>query len=177
MKSGDTLAKLTKQYYNSGEADLWAKLANYNKGKLGKNNGLSIGTTLRVPPLDVLLGKAELAPAGRGVFPPGTPGTPGTAGTQGNSGSATGPGNRPAASSGNGAAEPAVRTYTVKSGDTLGSIAKNELGTATRWKEILDLNKKMLPSPEAMKTGMTLKLPAKEAGKPVGDRPAGPAGR
>lgn len=172
VKSGDTLAKLTKQYYNSGDADLWAKLANYNKGKLGKNNGLSLGTTLRVPPLDVLLGKAELSPAGRGVFPPGTPGTQGT---QGSGGSPSAVVSKPA--SGNGAADPTVRTYTVKSGDTLGSIAKNELGTATRWKEILDLNKKLLPSPEAMKIGMTLKLPAKDAGKPVGDRASAPSGR
>ncbi len=172
VKSGDTLAKLTKQYYNSGDADLWAKLANYNKGKLGKNNGLSVGTTLRVPPLDVLLGKAELAATGRGVFPPGTPGTQGT---QGSGGSPSAVVSRPA--SGNGAADPTVRTYTVKSGDTLGSIAKNELGTATRWKEILDLNKKLLPSPEAMKIGMTLKLPAKDAGKPVGDRASAPSGR
>jgi nucleoid-associated protein YgaU len=175
VKSGDTLAKLTKQYYNSGEADLWSKLANYNKGKLGKNNGLSVGTTLRVPPLDVLLGKAELSQAGRGVFPPGTPGTPGVVlpgqgSRQANLEKITGP-------SGNGAADPTVRTYTVKSGDTLGSISKNELGTATRWKEILDLNKKLLPSPEAMKIGMTLKLPAKDAGKPVGDRASAPSGR
>ena len=49
------------------------------------------------------------------------------------------------------------RTYKVKSGDTLGSIAKRELGSTKRWTEIASLNN---VQPERLKPGMTLKLPA-----------------
>ncbi len=49
------------------------------------------------------------------------------------------------------------RTYTVKNGDTLGSIAKRELGSTKRWPEIEALNG---VKAERLSVGMTLKLPA-----------------
>ncbi len=49
------------------------------------------------------------------------------------------------------------RTYTVKNGDTLGSIAKRELGSTKRWQEIEALNG---VKSERLSVGMTLKLPA-----------------
>ncbi len=49
------------------------------------------------------------------------------------------------------------RTYTVKRGDTLGSIAKRELGSTKRWQEIEALNG---VKAERLSVGMTLKLPA-----------------
>ena len=36
------------------------------------------------------------------------------------------------------------RTYTVASGDTLFSIARYELGKASRWAEIYDMNRDVL---------------------------------
>ena len=51
----------------------------------------------------------------------------------------------------------AERTYKVKSGDTLGSIAKRELGSTKRWSEISALNN---VQPERLKVGMLLKLPS-----------------
>jgi nucleoid-associated protein YgaU len=49
------------------------------------------------------------------------------------------------------------RTYTVKSGDTLYVIAKRELGSASRWKEIEKLNNL---STNDLKIGQVIKLPA-----------------
>jgi nucleoid-associated protein YgaU len=49
------------------------------------------------------------------------------------------------------------RTYKVKAGDTLGSIAKRELGSTKRWTEIAAINN---VQPERLKVGMQLKLPA-----------------
>ena len=54
------------------------------------------------------------------------------------------------------AAEP--RTYTVKQGDTLMSIARQLFGDATRWREIYDLNSDQLSSPERIYPGMVLKV-------------------
>ncbi|MEO6710322.1 MAG: LysM peptidoglycan-binding domain-containing protein [Planctomycetota bacterium] len=49
-----------------------------------------------------------------------------------------------------------ARTYKVKNGDTLGSIAQHELGSAKRWTEIAALNG---VQPEKLNVGMTLRLP------------------
>ncbi len=50
------------------------------------------------------------------------------------------------------------RNYVVKSGDTLGEIARRELGASARWTEIAALNGNL--DPKRLRTGMTLKLPA-----------------
>jgi nucleoid-associated protein YgaU len=62
----------------------------------------------------------------------------------------------PAATSGDAAASD-ERTYKIKAGDTYYTIAKKELGSAARWKEIEKLNKL---SPEDLRVGMSIKLPA-----------------
>lgn len=50
-------------------------------------------------------------------------------------------------------------TYTVQSGDTLGSIARAKLGDSKRWPEIVSLNPDILPDPNRVVIGMTLELP------------------
>lgn len=55
--------------------------------------------------------------------------------------------------------EAATRSYTVKSGDTLGEIAYKLLGTSKRAGEIVKLNE--LESADTIFVGMTLKIPAK----------------
>lgn len=50
-------------------------------------------------------------------------------------------------------------TYTVQSGDTLGSIARAKLGDSKRWPEIAALNPDILPDPNRVVIGMTLELP------------------
>lgn len=62
-------------------------------------------------------------------------------------------------------AEPAdsgdgTSTYVVRKGDGLMSIARRELGDASRWREILKLNPE-IQDPDKIKVGQTLKLPAK----------------
>ena len=58
------------------------------------------------------------------------------------------------------AAEPAARTYTVKSGDTLSAIAKQHLGDANAYMKIFDANRDQLSDPDKLKPGQTLKIPA-----------------
>ena len=50
-------------------------------------------------------------------------------------------------------------TYTVKSGDNLSTIAQNVLGSASRWKEIYELNKDIISNPNLIYPGWKLKLP------------------
>jgi nucleoid-associated protein YgaU len=60
------------------------------------------------------------------------------------------PQSSPVASSG-------AREYKVKRGETLGEIARRELGSSKRWTEISSLNGNL--DPQRVREGMTLKLP------------------
>jgi nucleoid-associated protein YgaU len=51
-------------------------------------------------------------------------------------------------------------TYVVKAGDTLTSIARNELGDGARWPEIFLLNRAIIRHPDRIFTGQVLTLPS-----------------
>jgi nucleoid-associated protein YgaU len=57
-------------------------------------------------------------------------------------------------------AAPAQRTYTVKAGDTLGAIAKAELGNANAYMKIFEANRDVLSDPNKISPGQVLKIPA-----------------
>jgi nucleoid-associated protein YgaU len=50
-------------------------------------------------------------------------------------------------------------TYTVKSGDTLGKIAKQLLGDAGAYGEIFNANRDQLSDPDKIRPGQVLKIP------------------
>lgn len=52
-----------------------------------------------------------------------------------------------------------AETYTVKSGDTLSSIAQAKLGNAGAYMKIFELNKDQLTDPDRIKPGQVLRLP------------------
>ncbi len=60
---------------------------------------------------------------------------------------------------GGGAAAPSARTYTVKPGDTLSKIAKENLGDANAYMKIFNANKDQLSDPDKIKPGQVLKIP------------------
>jgi nucleoid-associated protein YgaU len=62
------------------------------------------------------------------------------------------------AASGGGAAQ----TYTVKAGDTLSKIAKEQLGDANAYMQIFDVNKDQLTDPDKIKPGQVLKIPVQK---------------
>jgi nucleoid-associated protein YgaU len=53
----------------------------------------------------------------------------------------------------------APKTYTVKAGDTLSKIAKEQLGQAGDYTKIFEANKDQLSDPDKIKPGQVLKLP------------------
>lgn len=55
---------------------------------------------------------------------------------------------------------PVLKTYTVKSGDTLWSIAKKNLGNGDRYTEIYNLNKNKIKNPNLIYSGQVLTLPS-----------------
>ncbi len=64
----------------------------------------------------------------------------------------TGGGEAPAAA--------AAKTYTVKSGDTLSAIAREQLGDGTAYMKIFEANRDQLSDPDKIKPGQVLKIPA-----------------
>jgi nucleoid-associated protein YgaU len=69
---------------------------------------------------------------------------------------------KPAATSANPSAAAAAtsgRTYTVKAGDTLSQIAKDQLGSAGSYMKIFEINKDVLSDPDKIKPGQVLRLP------------------
>jgi nucleoid-associated protein YgaU len=53
----------------------------------------------------------------------------------------------------------AAKTYTVKAGDTLSAIAKQQLGDANAYMKIFEANKDQLSDPNKIKPGQVLRLP------------------
>jgi nucleoid-associated protein YgaU len=56
--------------------------------------------------------------------------------------------------------------YVVKKGDSLWSIAARPeiYGKATKWRQIFDVNRDLLKSPDRVRPGMTLKIPRGDDG-------------
>jgi LysM repeat protein len=52
-----------------------------------------------------------------------------------------------------------AQTYVVEDGDTLASISRKFYKTSSRWKEILNANKKKIDDPDNLKTGQRLTIP------------------
>ncbi|MDX1682845.1 MAG: LysM domain-containing protein [Phycisphaeraceae bacterium] len=59
-------------------------------------------------------------------------------------------------------------TITVAAGDTLSSLAREHLGNADRWNDLVDANPRKLADPDRLVVGMELKLPGRSA--PAQDR-------
>lgn len=52
------------------------------------------------------------------------------------------------------------KTYTVKAGDTLSRIAKEQLGDANAYTKIFEANRDQLSDPDKIKPGQVLKIPS-----------------
>lgn len=60
--------------------------------------------------------------------------------------------------------EPAVRMYTVVSGDSLSAIAKREYGDAGKWRQIFEANKDKIKNPDLIHPGQELTIPVIDGG-------------
>lgn len=56
-------------------------------------------------------------------------------------------------------AAPEARTYTIKPGDSLYRIARLAYGDSSRWREILEANRDVIPDETNLKVGTTIRIP------------------
>jgi len=144
VREGDTLYRIASKIY--GEGKLWEKIKDFNKDKVGASGELKLGLTLQLPPKDVLLGKPYVPPDASKLQLTNDPGANAPAPTDPHAPKAD-------ASKGD------LKDYVVKDGDTLISIARKQLGAGKRWQEIAEANH--LSDPEALTTGMKLRIPSR----------------
>lgn len=72
-------------------------------------------------------------------------------------GPAPAPARQPSRSGSNGSSE--AQVYTVVAGDTLSHISGKVYGTTTRWRDIFEANRDVLPNENSLKIGMKLRMP------------------
>lgn len=135
VQAGDSLVSLAQNYYGSAK---YAKFLQESNPGVSDPVRLSPGMIVKIPPLpqDIEARIAKDSTVKNSVKP-----------------------EMASAKTAAGAAG-SKRQYKVKSGDSLYKIAKDQLGDANRWKEILALNKTALKDdPTLIQVGQNLSLP------------------
>jgi nucleoid-associated protein YgaU len=72
-------------------------------------------------------------------------------------------------------AAPAERTYTVRSGDTLSSIAQSQMKSRNKWRDLQQANEDVLHGSTNLKIGMKLRIPGTTASSATSSDVAAPA--
>jgi LysM repeat protein len=150
VQPGDTLWSISEKVYGTG--GYFKALGARNRSILPRSDKLTVGTQVAVPPTSELERDfPSLCPRQRksALVQPRTTAPAGTARRNGSD------------------------VYIVNEGDTLFDIARYELGKASRWAEIYDLNRDVLGEDfDYLRPGTELVMPAKAeaAAKPSGSR-------
>lgn len=135
VQSGDTFSSLALMYYGG---ERYTQFLIDTNPQIHDPNRLNLGAEIRIPPLP------DAAKASTSGAPTARPASP-------TAGQTTGAHRRTAAE---------ARTYRVKPGDTFYGIARDELGAASRWKELFELNRQMVNGdPKQLQVGQVLTLP------------------
>lgn len=134
VKTGETLASIARRYYE-GDENMWRSIRDANPGKVGTNGEVNANITLVIPvrSIDSVLANGE-SPE---ITPRIGEGTPA-------------------------ATRSRMLVVTVKDGDTLSGLASQHMGSAGKWRELLDANADVLSKPEELRVGMRLRVPSQQ---------------
>jgi len=137
--ANDTYWSISQRVY--GTPVFFQALAKYNEGRIQNPKQLRPGMTVMTPPASELTTRFPKLISGRGVAAGGD-----EAESFGRAGFLLDENRTPA--------------YRVGDGDTLGKIAQAHLGRASRWVQIYNLNRELIPDAKSLKPGTVLRLPA-----------------
>lgn len=181
VKRGENLTMIAKQYYGSESPRMVNALFDANKHVLKDPNSVRSDVELVIPQLDRSRPAAAAGDASAATTPerkPGAPRIPNPVDHPDRSAAADRKSDEPTRSAGRSAtssdrpdsknqekAPARYRTYTVKKGETLASIAARVLGDARRHDELFEMNRDRLKSADRLITGTELRVP--EAKKPA----------
>ncbi len=133
VAAGESMSSICAKYYN--DRSLVKALAKHNN--LSDPNLIKAGQVLRIPTLQTLSPGAAASAAGE------SQGKPAQA--------------KKAADENRGQQKP--KTYTIKAGDTLMAIASKLMGSASKWEELYEANKDVLPDADTVIVGTVIKIP------------------
>jgi len=146
VKPGDTLTRIAGKFYGRRNAHKYKRIFLANRDKLRSESALSVGQVLTIPPLASASGGSS-APAPSGA-----------------AGAARAP-RRPAVREMTlealGRHLQRSRTYKVRPGDCLTSIARRNMGTDSRTavRRLLEANRGRISDPDHLPVGLTIRIP------------------
>lgn len=168
---GDSMVKIAKK--TLGDANKWNLIAQANPKAVGKKGEVRIGARLQIPVLDLPIAKdsgvkiidplqqspIEFGPSGRVAsnIPEKKQAKPEAKPTTKPDAKSTKPASKPDIAKAD-TKKAAPTTYTVKPGDTLNTIAKRLLGSASRTDDLIRANPD-LESEDAIQVGDVIKVP------------------
>lgn len=156
VQEADTLSAIAREVY--GDERFWTKIRDANPGI--DPDRLLVGQKLRLPSREAVRPArpaAPAAPAGKAADA-GKRAEPGKPANDKEAGEPAGAAQK--------ATAPQAGTYVVESGDTLIRIARKVLNDPGRWREIYELNRDKLRSPDEVPAGMMLKMPPARKERP-----------
>jgi nucleoid-associated protein YgaU len=157
VKAGDTLSAVALAHYGNRSRRTIDAIFDANRDTLPDPDSLQIGMELTLPLIGQPIGSkgatASLVGSGGGEFSGGDSVSVDLAGrTRPRGGSPTR--SLPVRTDRTG-----FRWYQVQKSDTYIGIARRQLGEASRWRELFELNKDRFPDPQRIREGVRIKIP------------------
>lgn len=137
IQPGDSLYKIAASRYGRGSSAVVNAIFEANRSVLSSPDMLRVGAVLTLPVIDGVGSPV----GGRGVSGHSATVSAGGAAADGPTGSRT------------------FRWYQIRKHDRYIGIAREQLGDASRWREIAELNKDKFPDPQRIREGVRIKLP------------------
>lgn len=134
---GDSLSKIVKAHYGTGSTRLINAVFAANRSVMSDPNVLKVGMELALPRLELDRGSRR-----RSASP---------ARDKNRTSQTARATTVPRAN---------IRWYQVRKNDRYVSIAREQLGDGSRWREIYELNKDKFPDPDSIRAGVRIRLPA-----------------
>ncbi len=143
IESGDTLAKIARRHYGTDSREVVDAIVRAN-ARIDDPNRISVGQSIVLPDL-VIAGTRSPVQLATSDEPRQERPAP----AQQTQTAAA----RPKKD------DPRWEWYELKKGDVYTTVAADRLGTAKRWRELVELNKDIFPNPDRIRHGVKIRVP------------------
>jgi nucleoid-associated protein YgaU len=144
VQAGDSLSRVAARHYGSRSKSVIDAVFDANRATMSSPDALKVGQVILLPEIEGVSRQSSSPPAqadaGRSA-PPASPAPP----TE-------------------------YRPYQVRKGDRYITIAKEQLGDGSRWREIAELNRDVFPDPAKIRYGVRIRLPVDSKSRQTGQR-------
>ena len=153
VKPGDTLSRIAAKHYGSRSRRFVDAIVDANRGVISNPNVVRAGVELMLPVL-----QGGTASSGQ---------TPGHQQVKDNRNVKVASSERSTMPND----QRPIRWYQIKKNDRYVSIARSQLGDASRWQELFELNRDKFPDPQRIREGVRIKLPVDVSSTSRGSSP------